>query len=334
MNKVISIIMPMFGVEKYIDKAINSILMQTYGEWELLIVNDGSLDRSREIAQSYADKDSRIKLLDKINGGLSDARNFGLRFASGEYVHFFDSDDYIDPSYYESMVRAMNADSRSVVISGYTVDYENTKVKVLDLPSSLNLTKQELLTDGKEIINRYLNFAWNKLYHRLFLVKNKLEFEKGLSRIEDAVFFSKVLSIADKLIFLPVAGYHYVQRKEITLSTYIDSQLMNHYERSLFLYKEKLRLLNYQSEAASVLYRQFVVTSVRSYMNRLFSNYTHQKYNSYWSYTQKIVGFLHDKELSSLSKEHSFWGCYLYIISCLRSTFLLFFVYWLRSFYR
>ena len=84
-NPKISIVMPMYGVERYIDKAISSVLNQDYHDWELLIVNDGSLDKSREIALAFASADSRIRVLDKVNGGLSDARNYGLNLCSGEY---------------------------------------------------------------------------------------------------------------------------------------------------------------------------------------------------------------------------------------------------------
>ena len=95
-NPKISIVMPMYRVEQYIEKAITSVLKQDFQDWELLVVNDGSPDKSREIASSIASGDNRIKILDKENGGLSDARNYGLDRAIGEFVHFYDSDDWIE----------------------------------------------------------------------------------------------------------------------------------------------------------------------------------------------------------------------------------------------
>ena len=95
MNKapVVSIVMPTYNVEEYIASAIESVLVQSFSDWELLIVDDGSTDNSNAVAQKYSMQDKRIKVLRKENGGLSDARNFGLERACGKYVHFFDSDD-------------------------------------------------------------------------------------------------------------------------------------------------------------------------------------------------------------------------------------------------
>ena len=102
-NPKISIIMPMYRVERYIEKAIKSVLDQDFMDWELLIVNDGSPDGSREIASVVAAGDNRIRILDKENGGLSDARNYGLDRAIGDFVHFYDSDDWIEPDSCEKL---------------------------------------------------------------------------------------------------------------------------------------------------------------------------------------------------------------------------------------
>ena len=91
-NPIVSIIMPTYNVEKYLPAAIDSVLRQSYQDWELLVVDDGSTDNSKEIALEYAQKDDRISVLHKDNGGLSDARNYGLSRAQGKYLHFFDSD--------------------------------------------------------------------------------------------------------------------------------------------------------------------------------------------------------------------------------------------------
>lgn len=87
-NPLISIVMPAYGVEKFIGEAIESVLSQDYGNWELIVVDDGTKDNSAEIAKFYAVKDSRVRVVSKSNGGLSDARNYGLNFVSGDYVHF------------------------------------------------------------------------------------------------------------------------------------------------------------------------------------------------------------------------------------------------------
>ena len=126
-NPRVSIVMPMYKVEKYIGKAITSVLNQDFHDWELLIVNDGSPDKSREIATTFADLDDRIKILDKPNGGLSDARNFGLTRAVGEFVHFFDSDDWIEADFYSNLLSEV--DDFDLVVCGYKVDNEKSYIE-------------------------------------------------------------------------------------------------------------------------------------------------------------------------------------------------------------
>ena len=119
--------MPTYNVEPYMGKAIDSVLAQKFQDWELIVVNDGSPDNCAEIAQTYADEDSRISVVHKPNGGLSDARNFGLKYAKGDYVHFFDPDDYISNDYYQEMYEKAISERSDVIISGYKVEYINDK---------------------------------------------------------------------------------------------------------------------------------------------------------------------------------------------------------------
>lgn len=102
-NAVISVIVPIYNVERYLEKCVNSILNQSYADLEIILVDDGSHDKCPDICDEYAKHDSRIKVIHRANGGLSDARNAGLDIAKGEYISFIDSDDYIDPLMFEKM---------------------------------------------------------------------------------------------------------------------------------------------------------------------------------------------------------------------------------------
>ena len=104
----VSVVVPIYNVAEYLPKCIESILAQTYPDYELILVNDGSKDTSPEIAEDYAKKDSRIRVIHKPNGGLSDARNEGMKYASGKYISFIDSDDFIEPDMLEKCVHAMH----------------------------------------------------------------------------------------------------------------------------------------------------------------------------------------------------------------------------------
>lgn len=332
MSGKISIIMPMYGVEQYIGKAIESVLSQTYSDWELLIVNDGSKDNSRQIAYSYAEKDDRITVLDKANGGLSDARNYGLIHATGKYVHFFDSDDYIDSDYYTTMLSAMQDDNACIVISGYTIDFSTETIPCQPKVMEVCLKDGESPITEEDLISSYLNFAWNKLYHKQFLSDNNLFFEKGLSRIEDSEFISRVLSCLPKLRFVCSSGYHYVQRIETTLSTYVDSTLFEHYVRSLHLYDKMLSLLNYPKEAHYSQYNAFVLRSIKSYLNRLFSGFPQKGSRFYYSLIKELVDYLHDNDGFDIRYSKSAYALFLAFCIKARCNFAIYFVYSCRHF--
>ena len=200
-NPRISIVMPMYGVERYIEKAIQSVLNQDFQDWELLIVNDGSKDKSREIAYRVAYGDNRIKILDKENGGLSDARNYGLDRATGEFVHFYDSDDWIEPDFYSKLFNEI--EDFDLVVCGYKVDNEKTVTERIGYVGELSHVVDSSL---ENLVGNYLNFAWNKLFKRSFLVKNTLYYEKGLYRIEDSEFMMRFLSCAPRVKLIKYSG--------------------------------------------------------------------------------------------------------------------------------
>lgn len=228
-NPKISIVMPMYRVEQYIEKAITSVLKQDFQDWELLVVNDGSPDNSREIAYSIASGDNRIKILDKENGGLSDARNYGLDRAIGEFVHFYDSDDWIEPDFYSKLVGEI--EHFDLIICGYMVDNEKS-VRELN---GYNGELSEIVKNNSlhQFVGTYLNFAWNKLFRKSFLVKNSLYYEKGLYRIEDTEFMMRFLSYTPKIKMTKYAGYHYMVRNTVTLSKVFDEKIFEHSSRSI-----------------------------------------------------------------------------------------------------
>lgn len=227
-NPKISIVMPMYRVEQYIEKAITSVLKQDFQDWELLVVNDGSPDKSREIASSISSGDNRIKILDKENGGLSDARNYGLDRAIGEFVHFYDSDDWIEPDFYSKLLNEI--DDFDLIVCGYKVDNEKSVIERMGYTGELS---QVVTPSLENLVGNYLNFAWNKLFKRSFLVKNALYYEKGLYRIEDSEFMMRFLSSSPKVKMIKYSGYHYMVRNTATLSKFFDENIFNHLSRCI-----------------------------------------------------------------------------------------------------
>lgn len=125
MTNIISIIVPVYNVEKYLARALESILAQTYHAWEAILVDDGSTDKSGSIADEYAQKDERFKVIHKKNGGLSDARNVGMEHVNGEYLLFLDSDDFLHPQLMELCLQAAQRDSSDLVVFTYNRSYRN-----------------------------------------------------------------------------------------------------------------------------------------------------------------------------------------------------------------
>ena len=224
----ISIVMAAFNVERFIANAIDCILAQSYQDWELIVVNDGSSDSSAIIAEAYASRDKRISVIHKENGGLSSARNFGLRFAKGKYVTFFDSDDYARPFFLKRLLEGENENNPDVIIGGYEVQYEDAegnavKSEFRDCPKNGKFTGQWGLD-----ASRFVNYAWNKLFRREFLLQNNLTYEEGLYRIEDAEFMSRLIDFKPKVSIVSQCGYVYVQRPVSTLSNVFDSSIIPH----------------------------------------------------------------------------------------------------------
>lgn len=215
----VSIILPCYNVEKYIAKSIESVLSQTFQNFELLIINDGTPDNSMEIARGY--KDPRIKIFDKENGGLSDARNYGIERAQGEYIYFMDSDDWIEPTLLADNLPIIESEDLDFIVFGYIQD---------DADKDGNLIQSTSVTPPNKIYNKanrdllidthllgLLGYAWNKIYKKSFLNEHSLRFEKGTSLIEDILFNTQVYINSDKLRFVDKAYYHYSNRPEVTL---------------------------------------------------------------------------------------------------------------------
>ena len=217
----ISIILPCYNVEKYIAKSIQSVLGQTYSNFELLVVIDGSPDNSQQIAEQYAKSDSRIQVFEKENGGLSDARNYGLARAKGEFVYFMDSDDWIESNLLEDNLKIIEDENLDFIVFGYAQDNENTEGNSISsvemIPKVTNWQKgdKDINIDSHHL--GLLGYAWNKIYRKSFLDKHNFKFEKGVSLVEDILFNAPVYIQSNLIRFNPKAYYHYINRPVETL---------------------------------------------------------------------------------------------------------------------
>ena len=198
---LISIIVPVYNVEGYIEKCAESIMAQTYKNLEIILVNDGSTDSSGELCDRYASMDDRIKVIHQANAGLSCARNNALDIATGEYIGFVDSDDFIDPDMYKTLYeKAVESGSDIVECNLHHTfkKYEDTEVGVK------YVNKKYLLCMGRSVV-------WNKIYRQELIRKAGARFPPGLY-YEDLEFFAMLIPYVDKYEYVDIVAYHYVQR--------------------------------------------------------------------------------------------------------------------------
>lgn len=196
---LVSVIMPVYNVEKYVEKCLESVCGQSYEKIEIIVVDDGSTDESGALCDGWAKKDSRVKVYHKKNGGLSSARNYGIKRAKGEYICLVDSDDYVKKEFVKEMVDVAVRESADVVVCGYNDE----------------IPKEEILT-GKEATIRLLTqqenmeiIAWNKMYKRgLF---DGICYPEG-ENYEDCLTTYKLLSRAGRVAYLAKSLYRYAER--------------------------------------------------------------------------------------------------------------------------
>lgn len=207
---LVSVIVPIYKVEDYLERCISSILNQTWADFELILVDDGSPDGCPLLCDQWRKKDSRIKVIHKENGGLSDARNSGLKIASGEFIAFVDSDDWVSPDYLQILVESLQKNDCDIIecgiirtrgeTDGIRSGDGNTKVSLFQTEDAL----KQLIKDGL-----FHQYVWNKLYKRSVI--DGIFFEKGKTN-EDEFWTYRVFGNAKRIGKIEVPLYYYFQR--------------------------------------------------------------------------------------------------------------------------
>ena len=213
MNELISIIVPVYKVERYLEKCIKSLINQTYQNIEIILVDDGSTDNCPQICDDFATKDKRIRVIHKANGGLSSARNVGLDAAKGEYISFIDSDDYVAADMIERAYSAMVAQDAELCIFGIKWIYENGTAYDKVVPSPIcdeTLTKSQALDKLCRSDYFYYVTAQNKMYKRTIF--NNIRFPEGKIH-EDEFTVHHIFDSCLKIVSIKEELYYYVQRE-------------------------------------------------------------------------------------------------------------------------
>lgn len=251
--KTVSVIIPVYNVEKYLPKSLGSAINQTYGQLEIICINDGSPDNSLEILEDFAKKDSRIKIINQENKGLSGARNAGIKAATGDYIVFLDSDDWMDEDAVEAAVsKAENADT---VLWGYIREFADKSLekkifegdRLFDEAATRELHRRLAGLTGEELSNPEntdaLVTAWGKLYTASIIKENDLQFvDTKIIGTEDLLFNMHYFGFAKSCYFIDKPFNHYRKDNETSLT--------RSYKPKLFAQWSELysRIRNYLNE--------------------------------------------------------------------------------------
>lgn len=301
----ISIIVPVFNSEKFLERCIESILSQSYSNFELLLINDGSTDSSGNICNEYATKDSRIRVFHKPNGGVSSARNIGLINASGQFICFVDSDDFISCDYLESF-NTSNFPNLELYVQGYK-RFSELEQKTL---SKQNIKFQKGKYDDVGNVFKHLvyesifNFICSKLIRRELIINNQILFDENLQVNEDHIFFLDYFKYVSSIYISDSSGYMYSVSKKGTLR---------------FLYmplSKRIYFINELINKREIIIQKYQITDTiflsylkREYQNLISSTFvsifspenhsTIRKYNQYKSlFTSDFIDLKHIKPLN------------------------------------
>ncbi len=226
-NKLISIIVPAYNVENFLPTCIESIILQTYSNFELIIVNDGSNDSSGEICNSFAKIDPRIKVVHQENKGLVKARQAGLQVASGKYVLYIDGDDYVEDNFCELLIKETYNFDADIVIGGYIRNYRGRMIKVKNIlddgryeNEGINMIWEKMIFSGDFFSHGISTYSWGKLFKREILIPIQMSIPSNITIGEDAACVYPFISKTKRLVITSASNYHYVQHQSSMLKSF------------------------------------------------------------------------------------------------------------------
>lgn len=228
----ISVIVPVYNVDRFLDRCLISITGQTFKDLEIILVDDGSPDNSPQMCEEWAKKDNRIRVIHKENGGLGFARNSGMEIATGEFIAFVDSDDYIEFDMYEKLYQEAEKSDSDIVYSGFnyiasngqkTVFTENEKTVYWEGPQQVREFALDMMASGpyEKATRKYEMSVWRAIYKRDILVRNNIVFHSERDVLsEDIVFDEELFHHINKIAHIPYAFYNYCQNNGSLTKTF------------------------------------------------------------------------------------------------------------------
>ena len=213
----ISVIMPVYNKEKYIEASLRSVLQQSFDDIEILVVDDGSTDRSSEIIDQFADRDPRIRVFHVRNGGVSSARNIGLEHAQGRWIQFLDADDMLEPDYLQNAVQVLEKEKADILFSAFTmVDTQGTSLRQISIPETGMRNQQELCDCfiRYQYSTGFFGHISNKLFSKKLLDASNAKFSLGTKLAEDLDFYARLYPFVERAYFWEAKSFLYLQNED------------------------------------------------------------------------------------------------------------------------
>ena len=230
-NDLISIIIPVYNVENYLSKCIDSAINQKYSNLEIILINDGSTDKSGEICDEFAKKDARIKVVHKENSGVSSTRNKGLELAKGKYITFIDADDYVDENFVSSLYEVMIRDNTDLSICNVNPNHDFDGLdSIIDKKKALNAILDK---------NKFHGYVVNKLYKKELI--GNIQFQENIHICEDLLFNCEYIAKCEKCSILDKKLYHYVKREDSAINNAFNMKkttVIQAFDKMIDIYKQ------------------------------------------------------------------------------------------------
>lgn len=301
MDKV-SIVVPIYNVEKYIEKCLESLVNQTYFKLEILLVDDGSIDNSIAICEKYQEKDERIHILHQKNRGVSAARNLGTKEATGKWIVYVDPDDWLDGNIIEEVVNLAIKNQADIAQWNSIYEYEKSSKKRKPIKEK-SFEKKEIEEVKFNILSpRYSGMTmgpvrgvWGKLYKREIIQKNGIEFPTDLRVFEDAMFNLEVLDHANRIIFCNIYGHHY----RVTEQSAVNVFKKNYPETVERVLK---KVITYTNDQDKKTYQELYYVLGCEFISTLFTRYFFHKNNQISNRLKEIDRYFSKKLYQEILK--------------------------------
>ena len=264
---IVSVIIPAYNAEKYIEDALNSVLKSKYKNIEIIVVNDGSIDRTAEILNEYSEKDSRLLIINEKNAGVSKARNNGIKRAVGKFIFFLDADDTVDTVAFDKAIGKLDLNNTDIWMFPYNITDEQLKFIRKVVPYSCE--KVITVNEFKKVVmcSSFMNFCWGKFYRTEFIHKNKFEFKAGMRIGEDVDFQLQIMKQKPRMFYADLTIVNYRQQKNSVMHRFDESYFYNLEEN----YKIKKRLaeeINAKKQDYDIMYRELGIILL-SYLRKM-----------------------------------------------------------------